>query len=573
MLKKVAFSSIGLLLLISPFAASADLLSDLQAQIQALLAQIAALQGTSMIPDSDTPTEHPTSSCPHLTVALQRGSRDANTGGQVSELQIFLANRYGLNDDDIVSGFFGAMTEKYVIKFQQEQGLPVFGLVGPMTRAKIAEVCGGIISPSNAASEANPVLVFPPRRITSDTNSFSNSFSASPMSGSAPLTVTFSMTQYGARSLLIDFGDGAVQKTDDSCLVGPDCKEPYVRSHTYISPGTYIVRLSNASVCDAPPGVLCSLAPDQIVGTVTITVTDGTRKCGVNSFKVVNQCGTSEYRNAYFQCYDGYEQTIGESSSCKPPSVWEEYARDACAKHCSNTASSITVTSPNGGEQIEIGQPHKITWKQVGLSNVSIALYRDDQVKQWIARDISLEKDAVDTYAYVWTPAQTDTNINAFTIYITGPKADGTGSIDDKSDAPFSFASDASGVCQVVDLYATQVPGYVYSDLFMVVRGLPTGSGQVSITGADSWNNLMFSSQGLDSAGNLLLQANQTINSTGVSYILERENAITPISYGGVSISCQSISGTTASAQSTQLASALVALESALKAMLKLLGQ
>lgn len=109
------------------------------------------------------------------------------------------------------------------------------------------------------------------------------------------------------------------------------------------------------------------------------------------------------------------------------------------------TSSSLRVASPNGGEQISIGQPHEIIWKQVGLSKVSIALYSFDQWKDWIVRDLSLDKDPADTYSYMWTPSPTDTGRASFKIYITGLKADGSGYVDDKSDAPFSFTSSGSG--------------------------------------------------------------------------------------------------------------------------------
>ena len=134
---------------------------DLQAQIQALLAQLSALQNqgsgaTSFSPmtppisgpvTDDTPTVPTAASCPRLSITMQRGSRDAATGGQVSALQLFLAQQYGLNDDDVVTGYFGATTEKYVKQFQTQHGLPSFGIAGSLTRTKIAQVCGAGVTP------------------------------------------------------------------------------------------------------------------------------------------------------------------------------------------------------------------------------------------------------------------------------------------------------------------------------------------------------------------------------------------------------------------------------------------
>ncbi|MBX9765159.1 hypothetical protein K2X83_00790, partial [Patescibacteria group bacterium] len=49
---------------------------------------------------------------------------------------------FNLNEEDIATGFFGRLSQSYVVKFQQEKGLPAFGIVGSLTRAKIAESCG-----------------------------------------------------------------------------------------------------------------------------------------------------------------------------------------------------------------------------------------------------------------------------------------------------------------------------------------------------------------------------------------------------------------------------------------------
>lgn len=80
--------------------------------------------------------------CPSLTVSLYRGSTDEVTGGQVSELQQYL-------EVEPVSGYFGPITEAAVQTFQRGNGIVSsgtpettgYGVVGPLTRAKILEVC------------------------------------------------------------------------------------------------------------------------------------------------------------------------------------------------------------------------------------------------------------------------------------------------------------------------------------------------------------------------------------------------------------------------------------------------
>lgn len=73
-------------------------------------------------------------SCPVLTMTLRRGS----SGGQVTQLQQFLASRY---NNAQVTGYFGALTHQLVVQFQSDNGIPPVGIVGPLTRAKIAQAC------------------------------------------------------------------------------------------------------------------------------------------------------------------------------------------------------------------------------------------------------------------------------------------------------------------------------------------------------------------------------------------------------------------------------------------------
>ncbi len=103
----------------------------------------------------------------------------------------------------------------------------------------------------------------------------------------------------------------------------------------------------------------------------------------------------------------------------------------------------------------------------------------------------------------------------------------------------FSISIEPVPTCQVVDIYAEIVPGKWFYNFYMKVRGL-SGTGQVGITGSDTWNNLKFDPYST-SGDTVILKANQTVNSVGVDYLLARKNTIKPVSVGGKSVNCQSI--------------------------------
>src|SRR3569832_918553 len=131
--------------------AKADTLSDLQAQIQALLAQIAALQGS---------TSNSGGACMNFTftATLKQGS----TGSEVMQLQKFLnmsadtkVAATGAGSPGNETSTFGPATKAAVIKFQEKYAADVLtpvglskgtGLWGPSSRAKanaVAAACTG----------------------------------------------------------------------------------------------------------------------------------------------------------------------------------------------------------------------------------------------------------------------------------------------------------------------------------------------------------------------------------------------------------------------------------------------
>jgi len=119
--------------LLSPAPAKAATIDELQVQIAALLAQIAALQGTS------------TGTCSYLfTTDLTIGS----TGENVRQLQMFLNKKgftvavSGAGSAGLESTYFGGLTQSALAKYQASAGIsPAVGYFGPITRAKVNSEC------------------------------------------------------------------------------------------------------------------------------------------------------------------------------------------------------------------------------------------------------------------------------------------------------------------------------------------------------------------------------------------------------------------------------------------------
>src|SRR3990167_3849423 len=153
--KNVAAIALGLgLVLALSFAfavpAKADTLSDLQAQIQTLLAQIAALQGGTASQQTGG------ASC---GTTFTRNHQQGDTGGEVMAIQKFLNSVDGTQVATAGAGspgnetsYFGGLTRAAVSKFQQKYGIsPTAGYWGPISRAKANSLCA-----------ATPPVVTPP---------------------------------------------------------------------------------------------------------------------------------------------------------------------------------------------------------------------------------------------------------------------------------------------------------------------------------------------------------------------------------------------------------------------------
>lgn len=214
--------------------------AQIQAQAQVLLAQIAALQAqlgsnTNTTVNTGTGAVRDASSCPLIGRTLRQGI----SGDDVLRLQQFLARDPSVYPESIASGYYGALTEKAVQRWQVKynivsSGSPSstgYGVVGPRTAAAIALLCttgsyGGVSGPATVGGF----------------------ITVSPISGAAPLTVNVTATvntpnSCAAAVYSLDFGDSTpVQQIPVPAGNCAQLNQTY--PHTYQYGGTYQVRLS-----------------------------------------------------------------------------------------------------------------------------------------------------------------------------------------------------------------------------------------------------------------------------------------------------------------------------------------
>ncbi len=118
--------------------AGAVTVAELQAQINALMAQLATLQGGA-------------SASVNFTRDLTVGS----TGTDVSALQqTLVSGGYLVMPAGASMGYFGSLTKAAVMKWQAAVGLPATGFFGPMSRAKLngSASAGGTVGGSTVGS-------------------------------------------------------------------------------------------------------------------------------------------------------------------------------------------------------------------------------------------------------------------------------------------------------------------------------------------------------------------------------------------------------------------------------------
>lgn len=416
---------------------------------------------------AQTPDDYGTtvqgSYCPTLSTTMQIGSRDSAVSGQVSELQKFLADYYDTNPVELVTGYYGRITQGYVIRFQQEQLLPTFGIAGQLTRAAISRACLNTTTSTAHVSTAT-------------------SGSTSTISGTAPscsLRPSTGLTTAGSR---VTFTWTSSNATSASWV--PDTSG---KDNLHVPSGKPKLSGSKALTIDVVGSPTLTLKVTGPGGSATCTANLTVNAATTTS---VTSTTTPETISA------SIDQSSLETGSATP--IITGTARGT-------NVIGVAISNPKLG--IEMGLLPQVVngkWKaQFPSSNTGYSAL------------------PAGYYAVAARIAMTETLLDSGMMQVSAPPS-----------------------CYVASVYAKQVPGFVYSNMFIDVHNLLNGASvpagaTISVTGAESWNNLQFTPvSGTESNGTVTLQSTQTLSDAAVAYIIAHNSTINPISVNGSSISC-----------------------------------
>ncbi len=424
-MKKI-FGFLAALSLLAPLSVSAQTTNpDLQAQAQALLqqvaqlqAQLAAQQGGTAAANTNANNLNPNASgainlptqaiansnaCPNIGRILKRGS----TGADVTRLQQFLALDSSVYPEGTVSGYYGALTEKAVQRWQTKNniissGSPSttgWGQVGPRTAAAIALLCS-----TGASGQVGGYI------------------QVSPISGNAPLNVNVVATVNSTNSCSgaiyqLSWGDGSnsvsIPVSANNCL---PISQTY--AHQYNSGGTFQITLSSGAhqtgavvtvygnavtPSPTPSGTPASgetFSATPVSGAVPLTVTFS----GIVTGSDAGWCPTG--------CSDILVFGDGQQGAVPLPTS-QSGSQAYSLQHVYNTAGSYTATLYQGSAtpgRPTVGQPITIT---PGGSGASTNTYNPPSLTPLVggnshAVQLGFDIGCSGNYSITWGDGQSD---------------------------------------------------------------------------------------------------------------------------------------------------------------------
>ena len=285
--------------------------------------------------------------------------------------------------------------------------LPVGAVVQPVEGGNELTV-SGVILPSGA-----PVAAF----------------LADPTSGTAPLTVTFTDQSTGTGMYMWNwsFGDNSWYNTTNVNLKNP--------VHTYAGPGTYLARLTvcNAGSCDTTsPGTTITALPST--SSLTVTSPNGGEmwkrgnpypirwsyrgspgslvnivlfQGNTQVYTIASSVSIGNDGSGSFNWNIPADKPLSNEYKVRVQSISQPDIKDLSDNQFSIVAdtpptTSITVTSPDGGETWKRGTAHTITWSYTGNpgSTVKIVLLKEGVEAGTIASSVPVGSGGKGSYTW-----------------------------------------------------------------------------------------------------------------------------------------------------------------------------
>ena len=403
--------AVGLLLFAGFARTKAQTVEELQAQIQALLQQVNALQaqGNAALPAQTNaqgqpflvPTNPnigivPTEPSPIFASVLQKTPQACNLpqavaiglkGDSVSVLQRYLSLDEKVYPEGYVTGYYGPLTEVAFKRFQQKYNFPVSGVLDDATKAKLNEriavnqraipECGLVLAPTLEAAKTFT-------GVKEDTTSLETKgfpFITSMSPSVAPPGTSVTITGGNFKPIKNDVTFGSIVIKDVPAIDKDLTKLSFQVPSAAV--GLYPVSVTNVN-------------GTSNIGTFALTTSDGATivkeqvKCVFNNTTAEQRCYTAVESGSplTFGC-SGIGTCVTDVSGPQGTKLtWKsscggyayttidgnnEYAEFQCGV---TTAPVITVLSPNGGEIYQTGTSITVRWNQIySASSLVIRLF------------------------------------------------------------------------------------------------------------------------------------------------------------------------------------------------------
>jgi plastocyanin/peptidoglycan hydrolase-like protein with peptidoglycan-binding domain len=353
--------------------------AQLYAQVQSLLAQISALQAQGGVSTGGSSANvgsipYNTSQCPQIGRSLKIGA----SGDDVSRLQQFLARDSAVYPEGKVTGYYGALTQAAVQRWQAKynvvsSGSPDttgYGVVGPRTAAAISLLCStgsvnGVAGPTGGNTNGG-------------NGQAAGVIQATPIAGNAPLTVTVVATvniggACGGALYTLSFGDGTPPQ--QISVAGGNCSpQQQTYQHQYVYGGTYQITLTSGShTTSVQVAVTGPAGPNS--GVINGT-NDPTQPRGTIS--TVTTSGRAPFNATFYvSCASGvnYNVSFGDGTDLGSNAV----GNTKCGTGSLDAVTHTYTTSGNYNIQLIIfiqqqnGTVVPVTIQSVGISISSVA--------------------------------------------------------------------------------------------------------------------------------------------------------------------------------------------------------